>query len=134
MLNAVMHVNVREIKVPGTVGTIEDLCDVARYEEAEGGRKVVGCADLGRELAEGDVPSVAGENPWRVVGEGGRVRIEPTWRGGGVTSLISGDGARNRTNRGLPLRSVRGRNSGCPLAVGRCTRARRRPRLACPWA
>ena len=126
MLNAVMYINVREIKASGAVGTIEDPCDVAQYVEAKGGRKVVGFVDLGRELAEGDVPSVAGDDPWRW---GERVRIEPTLRGRSVVNY-----ARNRTNRGLPLRLMRGTRSGCPLVVGGCTRARRRPRLACPWA
>lgn len=61
MLDAVMHVDVREVEAPGVVGAIEDPGHVARDVEAERGRKVVRRADLGGQLAEGDVATVVGE-------------------------------------------------------------------------
>jgi hypothetical protein len=61
VLDAVMHVDVREVEVPGGVGAVEDPGDEARDVEAERGRKVVRRADLGRQLAEGDVAPVVGE-------------------------------------------------------------------------
>ena len=61
MLDAVMHVEVHEVEAPGVVGAVEDPRDVAGDVEAERGSKVVRRTDLGGQLAEGDVASVAGD-------------------------------------------------------------------------
>jgi hypothetical protein len=61
VLDAVMHVDIREVETPGVVGAVEDPGHVARNVEAERGRKVVRRADLGGQLVEGDVAPVVGE-------------------------------------------------------------------------
>ena len=61
VLDAVMHVDVREVEAPGGVGAVEDPRDVARDVERERGRKVERRADLRGQVAEGDVASVAGD-------------------------------------------------------------------------
>ena len=89
VLDAVVHVEVREIEAPGVVGAVEDPRDVARDVEAERGSKVVRRADLGGQLAEGNVASVAGDETCEggiserteegKVGKRGR-----QWRGGEI--------------------------------------------------
>ena len=64
MLDAIMYIDVGEIEAPGVVGTVEDLCDVARDVEAERGRKVVCRANSSGQLAEGNVASVARDDSW----------------------------------------------------------------------
>jgi hypothetical protein len=65
VFDAVMHIDVREVEAPGGVGAIEDPRDVARDVERERGRKVVRRADLGGQVAERDVASVAGDETCR---------------------------------------------------------------------
>ena len=61
VLDAVMHVDVREVEAPGGVGAVEDPRDVARGVETERGRKIERRADLRGHVAEGDVASVVGD-------------------------------------------------------------------------
>ena len=65
MLDAVMHVNVRQVKAPGLVRTVEDFGHVAGHEKAEGRREIVGCPELCRNPAERDIASIAGDDTWR---------------------------------------------------------------------
>ena len=72
VLDAVMHVDVREVEAPGVVGAVEDPRDVARDVEGDRGSKVVSRANLGGQLAEGDVASVAGDETCKGTNGGGK--------------------------------------------------------------
>ena len=69
MLNAAVHINVREVEGAIVVRTVQDVRDVARDVEAERRRKVISCPDLSGQLAEGNIAPVSWEDAW---GEGAR--------------------------------------------------------------